>query len=259
MVNHTLAHRSYGSRETLCLFFQTLANLYSCHLMQLPAEPSDALSMQFEALSFLLGPVMVRNQAPMGSIYFSVCYVLQAFQLLLESAKGSKAQSHDFECLVQVLSQKLTAHSSTVVDRSQSAIAVPAWTQRFIHLSSPTNKGRETWTSKPLHVSESIPKKNVLSSVLKVAFLLANNMLVNGFYRTCGLGSWEIDSGSFGGIPGNPKPATTNLSALIFKSWTRKKTTSKLPRLHWTALLFYFFELLFYIQSEMERRFQPTP
>lgn len=76
MVNHTLAHRSYGSRETLCLFFQTLANLYSCHLMQLPEEPSDALSMQFEALSFLLGPVMVRNQAP---------------KLLLESAKGSKA------------------------------------------------------------------------------------------------------------------------------------------------------------------------
>lgn len=153
MVNHTLAHKSYGSRETLCLFFQTLANLYSCHLMQLPEEPSDALSMQLEALSFLLGPVMVRNQAPM------VWYDFQAFQLLLESAKGSKAQSRDFECLVQVLSRKLTAHSSTVVDRSQSAIAAPACTQRFIPLSSPTNKGRETCTSKPLHVSESIPKK----------------------------------------------------------------------------------------------------
>ena len=68
----TLAHRSYGSRETLCLFFQTLANLYSCHLMQLPEEPSDALSMQFEALSFLLGPVMVRNQPRRWFLYISM-------------------------------------------------------------------------------------------------------------------------------------------------------------------------------------------
>ena len=190
MVHPHLAHRRLRKPGDPVPFL-TLANLYSCRPMQLQSLRAHCTFHASWSFEFLAASSHSEKSNADGFYVFHCFYIIydfQAFQILLESAKGSKAQSQDFECLVQVLSRKLTAHSSTVVDRSQSAIAVPAWTQRFIHLSgSSKKKGRQNmrnWTSKPLHVSESI-KKNVLSSV-KVTFLWQNNTL----------NSWSMDSAS---------------------------------------------------------------